>query len=356
MGYTPFVPEGAPATVRKRPSYVVHVALFAASFLCTMFAGAQWLMKDITELTNATYGLTYALLIMSFLSAHEFGHYIAAKIHGVDASLPYFIPMPFLNVLPFGTMGAVIRTRSPITSRTILFDIGVSGPLAGFVVCLIILGIGFATLPPKEYLFSIHPEYARLGGVIPTSGMYFGDTLVFSAFRAAFSNVAFMPPMNEIYHYPFLCVGWFGLFVTALNMLPFGQLDGGHVLYALIGPLQHRIAQVLWWALFLAGLFSLLGDVHDALQGMAEDPMSLWLQQNILPTLSVMRSTAPWLFSFGSGWLMWSVLIRFLIRIPHPPIADPTPLSPRRTVVGWLAIAVLIASFAPRSIYFLQPN
>jgi membrane-associated protease RseP (regulator of RpoE activity) len=354
MGYTPIAPEGIQRTP-ARSSLWLHALLFVASFVCTMFAGAQWLMKDITEITNATYGITYALLIMSFLTAHEFGHYIAARKHGVDASLPYFIPMPFLNMLPFGTMGAVIRTRSPIRSRAVLFDIGVSGPLAGFVVCLIILAVGFLTLPPKEYLYSIHPEYMNLGGAIPTTGMYFGDTLTFSAFRALFADRGFIPPMNEMYHYPFLCVGWFGLFVTALNMLPFGQLDGGHVLYALVGPWQHRIARGLWWTLFLAGVLSLLGEVQQALIGVPEDPLTLWLQQHLSPVLDPMVAQAPWLFALGSGWLMWALLIRFFIKIPHPVIEDPTPLSSGRAIVGWIAIAVLVLCFAPTSIYFVSP-
>jgi len=320
-----------------------------------MFAGAQWLMKDITEITNATYGITYALLIMSFLSAHEFGHYIAARKHGVDASLPYFIPMPFLSMLPFGTMGAVIRTRSPIQTRNVLFDIGVSGPLAGFVVCLIILTIGFVTLPSKEYLYAIHPEYANLGGVIPTSGMYFGESITFASMRALFGYGGFVPPMNEMYHYPFLCVGWFGLFVTALNMLPFGQLDGGHVLYSLLGVRQHLVARFLWWVLFSAGVLSLLGEVQQALVGVPEDPFTLWMQQNVSPFLDVVVTSAPWLSSLGSGWLMWSLLIRFFIKIPHPIIADPLPLSRGRSIVGWVAIGVLIVCFAPKSIYFVSP-
>src|SRR5262249_53972272 len=154
-----------------------------------------------------------------------------------DVTLPFFIPVPPFTINPFGTMGAVIRIKSPWTSKRSLFDIGIAGPLAGLIVTIIILAVGMATLPGKEYLYTVHPDY-RTMAKLPSDGFTLGSSLFFSWVRHLAPHGAFVPPMNEIYHYPFLCVGWFGLFVTALNLIPVGQLDGGHILYALVG--QHR--------------------------------------------------------------------------------------------------------------------
>ncbi|MCX6139313.1 MAG: site-2 protease family protein [Candidatus Kapabacteria bacterium] len=330
---------------------LLHAGLFVATFVTCMMAGAQWMMKDPFVIENWSFGLTYALLVMSFLATHEFGHYFAARWHGIDATLPYFIPVPS-TVMPFGTFGAVIRTKSPLQTRNALFDVGVSGPLAGFVVCMVILIVGIVTLPGPEYLYGIHPTYATLKE-IPASGMTFGDTLLFSSLRWAFSGIVTLPPMNEIYHYPFLCVGWFGLFVTALNMLPFGQLDGGHVLYALLGKKQHAVARVLWWILFAFAIFSMLNIVYVLLAEPYAEPWIMWLQTNIYPQLGRMIETTPWLFHMGELWIFWMFLVRFVIKIDHAEIPDPAPLSPGRQVVGWLSIVMLIVSFSPRAIFIV---
>ncbi|NQW30322.1 MAG: site-2 protease family protein [Ignavibacteria bacterium] len=309
-------------------------------------------MKDVTEVTQWHYGFTYAALLLGFLTAHEFGHYFAARYHGVDATLPYFIPMPIFSLNPFGTFGAVIKTRSQILSRKVLFDIAVSGPVAGFIACLIILTIGFATLPPFEYILTIHPEYAYTN--VPLAGMYFGDTILFSVFKDIFSGSApYIPPMNEVYHYPFLCVGWFGLVVTTLNMLPFGQLDGGHVLYALIGKKQHVVATVLWRVIVVLFFCALISIMHDLLQIPSANGAVMWLQLNIDPTLSGMINAAPWLFKYFTGWIPFAILVRFIIGIKHPVIQDPEPLSRGRMFIGWASLAILILCFAPRFIYFV---
>ncbi len=348
MGYAPGPDKDKP--VARRLPVWANVALFMATVVSTTLAGAAWAGVNPYEITNWGRGITYAVLLMTFLSAHEFGHYIAARRHGVDASLPFFIPVPPM-LMPFGTMGALIRLRSRITSRAALFDIGVSGPLAGFVVCIVILVIGFLTLPPIEYLQAIHPEG------LSNKGMFFGDTFLFSFMSSVFvsnSGTGYMPPMNEIYHYPFLCVGWFGLFVTALNMLPFGQLDGGHVLYALTGRLQHVVGRIGWWILFAMGFLSLLGEFAFFLSGPSPSDFVNTLQNSIgVPLQSAVRQV-PWLFAFGTSWLLWALLVRFLIGVYHPPIEDETPLSTGRQVVGWLSIAVLVLSFSPNSVYFVQ--
>ena len=314
-----------------------------------MAAGAAWAGVDPTDIANWGTGLTYAILILTFLSCHEFGHYIAARIHGVDATLPFYIPMPLIL---FGTMGAVIRTRSPIPNKKVLFDIGVAGPLAGFVVALVILGIGFATLPSFDYIYAIHPEY-QATGQFSDSGMFFGDMLLFSFFREVFSPAgAVIPPMNEVYHYPFLCVGWFGLFVTALNLAPFGNLDGGHVLYALSGKFQHRVARTLWWALFVFGMLSLIGTLSDFLSEPSPNGIIISIQNAIGAPLVAIVELSPWLFHAGEGWLLWALLIRFFIGIDHAEIRG-APLDTKRMIIGWGSLLILVLCMPVQIIYFI---
>lgn len=283
------------------------------TFFTTTIAGVFWLNKDGFDLENFGLGLPYSLSILFVLGSHEFGHYFAARYHKVQSTLPFFIPAP-PNYLPFGTMGAVIRTRSPVPTRKAMFDIGVAGPIAGFVATVLILVLGLTNLPPHEYLYSIHPEYA-VGMKPPGSPLTFGNTLLYMVMSRNLAS-GFLPPMDEIYHYPFLCVGWFGLLVTAMNLIPVGQLDGGHITYGMFGN-RHRVIARFAFALLLA--FGLAG---------------------VLPFLNVDLAIG-W-----SGWLVWAMILFFIIRLDHPPIGDPEPLSPNRMIVGWVALLIFVLSFS----------
>lgn len=311
--------------VRSRRNYLLHLALFVITFFTTTVAGVFWLNKDGFDLANFSYGLPYSLAILGMLAAHEFGHYFAAQYHGVQTTLPFFIPTPPFLLNPFGTMGAIIRIRSPIHSKRALFDIGIAGPLAGLVMTLGVLMYGLATLPGKEYLYSVHPEYALLQE-LPKNGLTFGDSLVTLSLRYVFSQSGFFPPMNEIYHYPFLCVGWFGLFVTALNLIPVGQLDGGHILYAMIGKGQGIIARLFLGALVLIGLSGFLP----------------FLGFNVQPGTV--------------GWLVWAAILIFIVKLDHPPIADDVELDPQRKMLGWITFGIFIISFAPIPFFELSLN
>ena len=300
--------------------YFAHIALFLITFFTTTLAGVEWAVKDPLELSNFPAGLTYSILILLMLSAHEFGHYFAARYHKVETTLPFFIPFPpLLPLNQFGTMGAVIRIRAAIPSKKVLFDIGAAGPIAGFIVTAIILAVGFVTLPSKEYLYTIHPEYALLNS-IPQLGLTFGNTLMFSLFKNVFAPAgAFIPPMNEIYHYPFLCVGWFGMLVTAMNLIPIGQLDGGHISFSLFGNRYHTIAQVCLIILVMLGLAGLL------------------------PEIGVN-------FQYGwFGWFFWAMILIFMIRafrMHRPPVEDDTPLDPARRALAWLCVLIFIVCFS----------
>ncbi len=323
---SPYYQQVQPAVEEPKKKFKLGISLniflFIATFITTTFAGVAWLNKDLFDLVNFRFGITYAVLIMLMLASHEFGHYFAAKIHKVKVTLPYFIPFPlFLN--PFGTMGAVIRMKSPSRTRRALFDIGIAGPVSGFIVALGILIYGMTHLPSINYLFNIHPEYITTG--IPLSeGLTFGNTLLYWGLSKIFTSSpnVFLPPMNEMYHYPFLCVGWFGLFITSLNLLPVGQLDGGHIVYAIFGSKHKIIARVFFMFIIMIGLTGLL-----PLVGI-----------NFLPH-----------FGFAS-WILWAFIIFFVIKVDHPPIYDPEPLDLKRKLWGLFALFMFVASFTPAPI------
>jgi membrane-associated protease RseP (regulator of RpoE activity) len=321
--YNPHIQQQEPIYYeepRKRVRFGVwlNILLFAAAFFTTTLAGVAWLNIDPYDLHNFRFGLTYSVLILLVLSCHEFGHYFAAKIHKVKVTLPYFIPFPlFLN--PFGTMGAVIRMLSPSRSRKALFDIGIAGPVSGFIVSLFILIYGMTHLPSLEYLFHIHPEY-RMNG-ISLSGFSFGNTILYWGLGKLLTSSpdVFLPPMNEMYHYPFLCVGWFGMLITALNLLPVGQLDGGHIVYAMFGKKHKIIARIFFILTLCMGLTGLL------------------------PFLGINIFANYGLFN----WIVWSFVIYFIIKVDHPPIYDPEPLDLKRKLWGAFAMFMFITSFTP---------
>jgi membrane-associated protease RseP (regulator of RpoE activity) len=304
---------------RKGFGIWLNILLFILTFFSTTLAGVQWLNKDPFDFSNFRFGLTYSILILLFLSFHEFGHYFAAKIHQVKVTLPFYIPFPFFFLNPFGTMGAVIRIREPIRSRKALFDIGIAGPVAGYIAAFAMLVYGMTHLPPFDYIYAIHPEYQTTG--VPTSGFSFGANLLYLALAEIFTSSpdVFLPPMNEMYHYPFLCVGWFGMFVTALNLLPVGQLDGGHIIYALFKDKHKYIARTFFGLTLGMGIVGLISSFGI----------------NILPGYDLLN------------WFVWAVLIFFLIRIDHPPFYDPEPIGSIRILWGFFALFLFVTTFTP---------
>jgi membrane-associated protease RseP (regulator of RpoE activity) len=233
--------------------------------------------------------------------------------------LPSFNGM-FIN---FGTMGAVIKTKSAVPNNKVMFDIGVAGPIAGFIASLIVIIYGFTHLPGVNYILSIHPDYFSPDYGKTGLALAFGDTLLFSFLREILTNHSqFVPPMSEIYHYPFLCVGWFGLFVTSMNMIPVGQLDGGHIIYSMFGEQKHyAIAQTSMGILLILGLIG-IGD-----------------------------SALGWSTGLGwMGWLFWAIILFFFIKIKHPPVLNYEPLDKKRKIIGYFSIFILIISFSPSPI------
>ncbi|HYM20277.1 MAG TPA: site-2 protease family protein [Candidatus Kapabacteria bacterium] len=311
----------------------LHIGLFLITFFTTTLAGVAWRGQDPADLENFSYGIEYSLLLLLFLSAHEFGHFIMARIHKVDATLPFYIPFPaaaMAGVPNFGTFGAVIRTRSKLPSRRVIFDIGVAGPIAGFIVCLFVLAIGFMTLPGIEYLQSIHPRYPH-APVPAGTNLVFGRTILYSIMEKIFAPAsAYIPPMSEMYHYPMLCVGWFGLFVTSLNLLPVGQLDGGHTTYGLFSPIIHKTLGII--TVSVLALIALPEII------LAYAPTS-W-QANL-------RWLEPLAINGGSTWIFWVIMILLVIRFRHPTTIDESPLDRKRIVIGFLTLLIFVLSFTP---------
>lgn len=233
-------------------------------------------------------GILYSISIISILLAHEMGHYLMCRKYGINATLPYFIPMP---LPPFGTMGAFIKMKSPIPDKRALFDVGVAGPIAGFIVTIPILIIGL-----ENSAFIPKPE-------TQAAGFYLGESFLFS--KLAELILGPEPEGFDTLLHPMAYAGWAGLFVTALNLLPIGQLDGGHVLYSLFGRRSQDI-----YKLTIAGF---------------------------------MIVCAVWY----PGWLLLILLLLYF-RLKHPPtMNDHIELDPGRKLIAYATLIIFIISFIP---------
>jgi membrane-associated protease RseP (regulator of RpoE activity) len=287
------VEAGARAVGLRLP--VLNVVLFLATLVTTTLAGA--LNADVPPSRLAsewTAGLPFSLTLMAILLFHEMGHYLVARYHGVRTTLPFFLPgPPFLT----GTFGAFIRMKSPPRDRRVLFDVGAAGPWAGLVLAI----------PASLYGLSL----SQLKPIPPTfSGLYFGDSLLFKALsRLAIGRV---PYGFDVILHPIAMAGWFGLFVTVLNLLPVGQLDGGHVIYAMFGR-RHR-----------------------------------WVARSFLLVIVAMG------FLGWPGWFLWATLLLFT-GLDHPPTVDrERPLDRPRRLAGWATLVVFVLTFIPIPILSIE--
>ncbi|MET1124524.1 MAG: site-2 protease family protein [Archaeoglobaceae archaeon] len=268
----------------KGENYWVNVLLFLATVASTTFAG-MWLYPQPSLLG----GLMFSAALMSILLSHETAHYLAARKWGMRTSLPYFIPFPTV----IGTLGAVIRHRGVIPNRKALFDVGVSGPLSGLAVAILVTYIG-AKIP-----------FEASGGEV-----YIGVPPLYEA-------VLRLAGFEGEFVHPVAFAGWIGMFVTLLNMFPVGQLDGGHVSRSLLGKKADRVSKV-FPLLLLA--------------------FALYLTYNRLPS---------------SLWVFWSIFTFFLSSAPHPePADDETPVGITRTLVGIAAFALAALCFTPVPFYY----
>ncbi|MCJ7484196.1 MAG: site-2 protease family protein [Thermodesulfovibrionales bacterium] len=265
----------------------LQIVLFILTMLSTLFVGAMQTGADILkDPWKIYYGLPFALTLMIILLTHELSHYFASKKHGVNATLPYFIPAPTI----IGTFGAFIKMKSPIVTRKALIDIGASGPIAGFIVSVIAVMIGL-------HLSKIVPVAETKGALT------LGDSILFSFLAQTVLGVT--PADSDILLNPVAFAGWIGLFVTSMNLIPVGQLDGGHIAFAFLGEKQTRLSFILVLVMSLLGVL-------------------LW-----------------------EGWIIWAVLL-LVLGLRHPPVISwEVPLDKRRKVIGWLTFVIFILTFIP---------
>ena len=358
---------------------LLQLGLFIATFITTTIAGAEWAYGRSVAMPDYSWqdflsGLEFSVPFLLFLTAHEFGHYFMAKYHRVNVTLPYYIPIPPL-LIPYsiGTLGAVIRFREKIYSKKQTFDIGLAGPLAGFVMALLILAYGFLTLPEPEYVFKFHPEYEQYGlnyadhvydnQPANTMDLTIGKSLLFIFFETYVADPARVPNPHEIMHYPVLFAGFLSLVFTCINLFPVGQLDGGHVVYGLFGYRKHRIIATIFFIALL--VYSGLGVVTP------QDPSLIWLVPvaiaflytaltglRLSPRDTLMYSLVIFavLFAFSwqfptvkgySGWLVFVLIIGRFIGVHHPPSEIEEPLDSKRIALGWITLLIFIICFAP---------
>ncbi|MHB8877151.1 MAG: site-2 protease family protein [Myxococcaceae bacterium] len=303
---------------------LLHLGLLSAT-LVSIFGTFLFIFGGASEggLTERALGsLVFTLTLVTILGTHEMGHYLLARHHGVDTSLPYFIPFPVLGV---GTLGAVIRIRSRIPTKNALVDIGAAGPLAGLLVALPVLVWGFAhaqvvdvphapaRFPGENSLWVLLPELARYLMALLTGAalapeapgrLVFGDNLLTLGLQWLFFGP--LPPGREVVVPPIFIAGWFGLLVTMLNLVPIGQTDGGHLTHAIFGDRAPLIGKLMT-ALMAAG--ALL---------------------------------------FSASWVVWMLITAAVIGFRHPAVVLPEePLSPGRKLICLLCLIAFIICVMP---------
>jgi membrane-associated protease RseP (regulator of RpoE activity) len=310
----------APRATAKpwRPPLIVHAALFLATFLTTTMSGAihAHATGDIAPIND---GLSYSLPLMAILLCHELGHYFVARFHGVDASLPFFIPFP--PWFGLGTMGAVIQMRRATTDRKKLIDVGAAGPLAGLCVAIPVLLWGLA--------------HSKVGPLMPTGALE-GNSLLYALLKHASKGLWLPDGRQDVYLHPTAYAGWVGLLVTMINLLPIGQLDGGHVATAYFGNRYNAFARRLHAAMPLVGLGVFLWVRH-----LVRVEMGAHYREGVALYISLFASLP---------WLVWFALVGAVRRasggVNHPPV-QPRPLPASRRALFWLMVVVFVAIFMP---------
>lgn len=267
---------------------LINLFLFIATVITTTLAGAIMESGEFpSSLNEIIRGVPFSATLLSILLFHEFGHYFASKRNNVKATLPYFIPAPPLFII--GTFGAFIKMKSPIVNKKSLMEIGASGPIAGFIVAVPALIYGLTTSQVLES--------------VPGTGIHLGDSLLMM-FLTNLIHPA-VPEGYDIYLNSVAFAGWIGLFVTALNLMPIGQLDGGHITYSLFGKKSEIISK--------------------------------WAFMPLIP-----------LGYYSYNWILWAALIFFFIKLKHPPVVDEVaPLKPFHRRLGYISLGIFILTFTP---------
>jgi membrane-associated protease RseP (regulator of RpoE activity) len=372
---------------KEKKRIALQILLFFLTFITATIAGYEWIYGRSVWLSGLSWsdfisGLPYSVSFLLILSVHEFGHYFTARYHQIKTSLPYYIPLPPFSLF-FGTLGALIRIRQRIPTTTINFDVGIAGPLAGFVAAIGILVYGFLALPPPEYIFTIHPEYQQFGldyaKFVYTpeflkggADIILGDNILFKFLSQTLADPSRMPNSHEMMHYPFLFAGYLSLVFTALNLLPIGQLDGGHVVYGLFGAKGHRwIATTFFLTfIFFAGIGVVrpgeggddiiwtiplyLGFLFFTCRGLRYDTQTTVIISLVIFLLQyLLVMLFPSLNGFH-GWLLFAFLLGRFVGVRHPGAEVEEPLTLGRKILGWLALVILVLCFTPTPIEIIS--
>lgn len=366
----------------SKKEYLRHGILFLATLISTTLAGGEWVygksvMGEGESFLTWEYfwmSMAYSIPFIGILLVHELGHFFTSIYHKVKCTMPFFIPgwLTFIGIPTIGTFGAVIQMKGFVNSRKKFFDIGVAGPLAGFVVAFGVLIYGFSTLPEPDYIYSVHPEYADpdfQGFEDGSLEFELGNNLLFWGLGEVFADADRMPAMSEVIHYPYLFAGFLALFFTALNLLPIGQLDGGHVIFGLF-PKRHREISLAAYILFIGyaglGLISPYASLNDL---MLYIPLylgflficfsrsGLSLQNRITLALSI--AALQYVVAFLKpdiqgyhGWLLYAFLLGRIMGLRHPDVSGHRELDGKRKLLGIIAIIVFILCFSPEPFIF----
>jgi membrane-associated protease RseP (regulator of RpoE activity) len=304
---------------RQPPRVFRHVVLFLATFLTTTAAGAMYVHGDDRMIPIAD-GLSYSVPLLLILVCHELGHYFVARAHGVDASLPYFIPLP--PWLGLGTMGAVIGMRDVTSDRKKLIDIGAAGPLAGIIVAIPVILYGLARSKVT---------------VIAGDGLQEGNSLLYALLKHASKGEWLPLGRRDVALHPTAWAGWAGLLVTMINLLPVGQLDGGHIAIAYFGNRYNRVARAVHRALPLMAI-GVFAWVMHVIRGEAGPRWDWHLGAYIAGNAALF-------------WMVWYVLLSVLGRLSgggldHPAVDDKR-LPGTRRALFWLVLIVFALIFMP---------
>ncbi len=380
--------------LQKEPkNYLKHLGLFVITLATTTMSGAEWLTgksilasgEFVMSWSDFLSGFAFSIPFLGILTVHEFGHYFMARKYSIPVTLPYYIPgwLGFLGTPSIGTFGAVIQIKGAIQSTKEYFDVGVAGPLAGFVIAIMVMFYAFTNLPPADFIFEIHPEYEQYGldyadHVYDVNNqenanlMQFklGPNILFWVFESYIADAERMPNYYEIIHYPWLFAAYLALFFTALNLLPIGQLDGGHVVFGLFGSRRHGYisAAVFLIFLFYSGL-GLISPMEPAMDLMWSIPLYIGFLFICLSRLikrpvdriavALLIFTIQFTFQWFwpdlqgyTGWLLYCLLIGRFMGVHHPRVLFEQKLDTKRQILGWIALLIFILCFSPQPFVF----
>lgn len=371
---------------KQQKRLILHIVLFVLSFAGATIAGAEWMFgksllygENVLSTAEVMAGLYFSIPFIGFLTAHEFGHYFTAKYYNLKVTLPFYIPfwLGFAGFPSIGTAGAVIKLGGS-KSRKEYFDVGIAGPLAGFVLAIGILTYGFTHLPEADFIYEIHPEYREYA---PTYEEFYltqemniavGDNLLFLFYENFVADPDRVPNNYEMYHFPWLFAGYLALFFTAINLLPIGQLDGGHVIYGLFG---HKNSRIISRAIFLIMVtFGGIGFLPQGSLGIGfifnlaiylfflflifhQFEKNLKKRILLIIWLVIIQTFVfnffPEFGNYNNGfYMLFAFIIGRFLGVDHPKAIIDQPLDLKRKVLGWLALFIFIISFSPRFIYF----